>query len=147
MMGAILMFTLSCLAIYISDFSEINGVEEGTGVVMLNCLYLIFTVGIVFSIITVIAGIIAVKGNGEGIFGFSGFTAVIDFIIGILGTITAVYVLRNNDMAWTSERRAVLIIWSWESCWFFSALQISSIAAMANSTMTGEAIWQRMYRR
>ena len=40
MMGAILMFTLSCLAIYISDFSEINGVEEGTGVVMLNCLYL-----------------------------------------------------------------------------------------------------------
>ena len=33
MMGAILMFTLSCLAIYISDFSEINGVEEGTGVV------------------------------------------------------------------------------------------------------------------
>ena len=85
MMGAILMFTLSCLAIYISDFSEINGVEEGTGVVMLNCLYLIFTVG--------------------------------------------------------------MSIWSWESCWFFSALQISCIAAMANSTMTGEAIWQRMYRR
>ena len=37
MMGAILMFTLSCLAIYISDFSEINGVEEGTEIGRASC--------------------------------------------------------------------------------------------------------------
>ena len=110
LMNAILVFVVSCLAIYIADFDELD-VDEGTGVVMLNLLYVVFTVGTIFAIMILIAGIIAAKGNGEGIFGFCRFNSVITMLLMILAVVTAIYVQRNEDVQWTSERSVIVIVY------------------------------------
>lgn len=110
LMNAIFLFIVSCLAIYIADFDELD-VDEGTGVVILNGLYFIFTVGIVFAILSLVAGFIAVRGKGEGIFGFSRFTAAVNFLMMIFSAVTAVYVIKNNDIQWTGERSVMTRIY------------------------------------
>lgn len=110
LLNTILLICAAGLAIYIADWDELD-VDEGTGVIVLNMMYVVFTVGAVFAIVSLIAGMIATRGNGEGIFGFMKFTSGIDFLLAILVGATAVYVLKNTDIEWTQERMVITLIY------------------------------------
>lgn len=110
LMNAILMTVASCLAIYIAEFGELD-VEEGTGVVMQNGLYFVFVGGAIFALISLVAGLIAVKGSGEGIFSFQRATSLVNAVIMIFSSVISVYVAVNKEIEWNSERKVIAAVY------------------------------------
>ncbi len=110
LMNTIFVLVASCLAIYIADFDELD-VDEGTGVVMLNGLYFIFVAGLIFTILSLIAGIVGVKSQSEGIFNFSRLIALLITALMFFSCITSVYVAVNDKIEWSGETRAMTILY------------------------------------
>lgn len=110
LMNAVLLTVASCLAIYIADIDELD-VDEGTGVVMLNGLYFVFVVGAIFALISLVAGIIAARGKGEGVFAFQRVTSVIITLVMIFSVVTGIYVIRNKEIEWDGEIRAIAAVY------------------------------------
>ncbi|MDY5576925.1 MAG: hypothetical protein SPF70_05535 [Lachnospiraceae bacterium] len=110
LMSSILLLVVSFLAIYIADFDEMD-VEEGTGVLALNGLYAIFVLGFLFAVFAFITGIIAVKGNSEGIFTFARINCVLVTVISAIAFVISIYVVRNQDIEWDGEKRAVAAVY------------------------------------
>ena len=110
LMNAIFVMVASCLAIYIADFDELD-VDEGTGVIMLNGLYFVFVVGAVFAVISLVAGIMSVRGNGEGIFHFQRFISFVIAALMFFSFIISIYVVRNQEIEWNGESRAVTAVY------------------------------------
>jgi len=109
-MNTVFVLVASGLAIYIADFDELD-VDEGTGVVMLNGLYFIFVAGLIFTILSLIAGIAGVKSKSEGIFNFSRLTALMITALMIFSCVTSIYVAGNDEIEWSAETRAMTVLY------------------------------------
>lgn len=110
LMNTIFVLVVSCLAIYIADFDELD-VDEGTGVVMLNGLYFIFVAGLIFMILSLIAGIAGVKSQSEGIFNFSRLISLLITALMIFSSVTSIYVAVNDKIEWSGETRTMAILY------------------------------------
>lgn len=110
LMNTVFVLVASCLAIYIADFDELD-VDEGAGVVMLNGLYFIFVAGLIFTVLSLIAGIVGVKSGSEGIFNFSRLISLLITVLMIFSCVTSIYVAGNDKIEWSSETRAMAILY------------------------------------
>lgn len=110
LMNTIFVLVASCLAIYIADFDELD-VDEGTGVVMLNGLYFIFVAGLIFTVLSLIAGIVGAKSQSEGIFNFSRLISLLITALMVFSCVTSVYVAVNEKIEWTGETRVMTILY------------------------------------
>lgn len=110
LMNAAFVFVGACLAIYIADFFETYA-DEGNALVALNGMYAVFVIGLVFAVMTLIAGIVSVKGHGEGVFNFQKFLSVILFALMLVSSLIAVLVRVNKEVDWSGETRTMTTIY------------------------------------
>jgi putative effector of murein hydrolase LrgA (UPF0299 family) len=110
-MNALLIFTAACIACFVAEFSELD-VDEGSGVLERNGLYTVFAVGFIFSIFCLIAAIIEVRKESEGILSFSRVVNLITTVLMFFSTVVCIAVFCNPDIDWTadSDRRGTLAV-------------------------------------
>lgn len=107
--GAALMFVAACFAILLPfDIAELQA-EEGNGLVALNCMYVVFALGMVFALMMLVVGIVALASQSEGVFTFARTMSVLDAAVMILSTVISIYVVTNKEVSWDTEHR----VWAW----------------------------------
>ncbi len=105
----LLVFAAACIAVYAADFDELKA-ETGNAVLVRNGLYVVLVVGLIFSLLELVGSLLLAKKGSEGAMSYQRFVTFITCFLMAVAAVLAVLVLRNGEIDWDSEKRAMLSI-------------------------------------